>query len=367
MAEENLIAIKCLYKKLILLNLCIIHSLCHFKLSKFLALYVYLYLLKLKQKKEHNMKNLKVYSLLLVLGMFMSGSCAADPEPEQRVVMVPKKAKVSLGVWVSKVDQETLDKYNLTGGAEIQKVFEGTEAERIGLKKGDIIVNFAGQEIKDPDQLKELIGDMEEEGEVQIEIVREGKRESFQAKLKPTEIDDFSFDDFHFEFDGADIPPIPEINIPHFQGKGGFLGVKAKDISDQLKDYFEVEYGALIEKVIEESPAEKAGLKAGDVIIQINDREIKDYEDLIRTLNYYNPDEKVKVKYSRKGKENTVEVVLGEKKIHKNIFHWDGNGNKFWHEHLKNFSKEMKIKAKEMRKIGEGLKDMKINIHLYAI
>jgi len=304
MAEENLIAIKCLYKKLILLNLCIIHSLCHFKLSKFLALYVYLYLLKLKQKKEHNMKNLKVYSLLLVLGMFMSGSCAADPEPEQRVVMVPKKAKVSLGVWVSKVNQETLDKYNLTGGAEIQKVFEGTEAERIGLKKGDIIVNFAGQEIKDPDQLKELIGDMEEEGEVQIEIVREGKR---------------------------------------------------------------VEYGALIEKVIEESPAEKAGLKAGDVIIQINDREIKDYEDLIRTLNYYNPDEKVKVKYSRKGKENTVEVVLGEKKIHKNIFHWDGNGNKFWHEHLKNFSKEMKIKAKEMRKIGEGLKDMKINIHLYAI
>lgn len=313
------------------------------------------------------MKNLMVYSLLLVLGMFISGSCAADPEPEQPMVMVSKKAKVSLGVWVSKVDQETLEKYNLTGGAEIQKVFEGTEAERIGLKKGDIIVNFAGQEIENPTQLKELIRDMEEEGEVQVEIVREGKRESFQAKLKPTEIDDSSFGDFHFKFDSDDIPAIPEINIPHFQGKGGFLGVKAKDISDQLRDYFEVEYGALIEKVIEESPAEKAGLKAGDVIIQINDRVIKDYEDLIRTLNYYNPDEKVKVKYSRKGKENTVEIVLGEKKIQKNIFHWNDNGNKFLHEHLKDLSKEMKIKAKEMRKIREELKDMKINIHLYAI
>ncbi|MEJ2545021.1 MAG: PDZ domain-containing protein, partial [Calditrichaceae bacterium] len=61
-------------------------------------------------------------------------------------------------------------------------------------------------------------------------------------------------------------------------------------------------------------PAKEAGLKAGDVITKINDREVKDYRDLIRTLNFYNPGEKVTVYYSRKGSKKNVSVTLAEKK-----------------------------------------------------
>ena len=67
------------------------------------------------------------------------------------------------------------------------------------------------------------------------------------------------------------------------------------------------------------SPAEKAGIKAGDVIVSINKRSIKNFNDLVRTLNYYNPDEKVSVEISRKGDKKTVDVILGEKK-HKQAF-----------------------------------------------
>jgi len=106
----------------------------------------------------------------------------------------------------------------------------------------------------------------------------------------------------HFKFFGDESP-----------GKGGFLGVNAKTISETMLDYFEVEYGVLIEEVIKDTPAEKAGLKAGDVITKINDREIRDYKDLIRTVNFYNPGEKVTVYYSRKGSKKDVSVTLAEK------------------------------------------------------
>jgi len=101
-------------------------------------------------------------------------------------------------------------------------------------------------------------------------------------------------------------PPFPE-------EKGGYLGVRGSDLSDQLKEYFEVKQGILVEEVVEDSPAEKAGMKAGDVIYRINDRDIRDFGDLMRTINYYDPDEQITVYYVRKGKKGSVKVTLGKK------------------------------------------------------
>lgn len=101
-------------------------------------------------------------------------------------------------------------------------------------------------------------------------------------------------------------------------GKGGYLGVQVKDLSDQLQEYFEVKNGVLVEEVMKDSPAEKAGLKAGDVIVSINDRKLEDYHDLIRTVNFYNPEEKVTVSYVRKGDTEETKVVLGKKPA----YHW---------------------------------------------
>ena len=64
---------------------------------------------------------------------------------------------------------------------------------------------------------------------------------------------------------------------------------------------------------MKDSPAEKAGLKAGDVITSINDRRIEDAEDLIRTINYFNPEEEVEVVFNRKGDKKEVNAVLDKK------------------------------------------------------
>lgn len=68
--------------------------------------------------------------------------------------------------------------------------------------------------------------------------------------------------------------------------------------------------GALIQDVSKDSTADEAGLKKGDVIIKLDDKEIDDYEYLKYYLYRYNVGDKVKITYIRNGKENTTTVKL---------------------------------------------------------
>jgi len=314
------------------------------------------------------MKSVFIYVILIILAVIMSGSCAADPETEHQMVMVEKEAKVSLGVVITDVNKETLEKFDLRGGAEIIKVIDDSEAERIGLKKGDIIVKLAGKDVENPSDVKELISEMEDDGEVEIIVVRDGKRQTFQAKLAPVEIDDYimHFDD-DFNFDKFKKLPDMFKGKNWLGGKGGFLGVYARNISDQLKEYFNVEHGVLIEKIIEDSPAEKAGLEAGDVILYIEDKKIEDYEDLVRTLNYYDPEDKVKVKYSRKGSTKTADVVLGNKKLNRKKILKLGDVDKFIVKPGEDILNNFKIDKEKLLEIKEGLKDFHFDINLFII
>lgn len=267
--------------------------------------------------------------LLLVLS-FLALSMAAD---EKKVVKIKKRTGLTLGVMVSSVESDLLQKYKLKGGALIQKVLDGSEAERIGLKKGDIIIRFAGQEIENPSQIKAILRGMEEEGEVEIVIMRDGQKKTFQARVRPDKREEPLID---VEIDSLDLPDFSDWPsrlmraMPFWWGKGGYLGVQVEDLNDQLKEYFEVSHGVLIKRVFQDSPAEKAGLKAGDVILEIEKRKIEDYDDLMRTINYYNPGDTIALKYSRKGKENTISVILDKKRTKKFDFRMIPHGEKFF-------------------------------------
>ena len=102
---------------------------------------------------------------------------------------------------------------------------------------------------------------------------------------------------------------------PRTFGGNTFLGVHCEDISDQLRDYFKVKSnsGVLISEVVEDSPAETSELKAGDIIIAFNDKEIWDSFDLTRTVKEYKPKDKVVIKVVRKGRAKKINVILGER------------------------------------------------------
>ncbi|MFH1853038.1 MAG: PDZ domain-containing protein, partial [Candidatus Neomarinimicrobiota bacterium] len=96
--------------------------------------------------------------------------------------------------------------------------------------------------------------------------------------------------------------------------KEAWLGVQIQPLSEQLQKYFGVKQkgGVLVAEVTEGSPAEKAGLKAGDIILKVDDSEISSTSLLKEIIRHNKPGTEITVRYIRGGKEKTQMVKLGE-------------------------------------------------------
>ena len=96
------------------------------------------------------------------------------------------------------------------------------------------------------------------------------------------------------------------------------IGIAMADVTNSAYLYYfygikipdNVENGVIVTKVLSDSPAEKAGLESGDIIIGINDVKISSMAELKYELYKYNIGDKVKIKYNRDGKEKEVSVTL---------------------------------------------------------
>jgi serine protease Do len=94
----------------------------------------------------------------------------------------------------------------------------------------------------------------------------------------------------------------------------GWLGVQIQDIDEDLAEGFGLKHagGAAVADVVEDSPADKAGIEVGDVIVRFGDRDIDGAKTLGQAVAETDPEDKVGVKVWRNGKEKTVHVTLGE-------------------------------------------------------
>jgi serine protease Do len=99
----------------------------------------------------------------------------------------------------------------------------------------------------------------------------------------------------------------------------GFLGIALQPLSDELAKEFKLDgsTGALVAEVTTKSPAEKAGIEAGDVVVSVNDKKIDGPRELQLLVAAIAPGTKVDVKLIRDGKEKTVNVLLGERPSNK--------------------------------------------------
>lgn len=89
----------------------------------------------------------------------------------------------------------------------------------------------------------------------------------------------------------------------NFSGNGAFLGVSSEAS----------ENGAMITEVTKESAAEKAGLKAGDVIMRVGETKIANPGDLTKAIGKHKAGDKVEIAYQRKGKEQKTTAMLGKR------------------------------------------------------
>ncbi|PNV84309.1 MAG: peptidase S1, partial [Sulfurimonas sp.] len=89
-----------------------------------------------------------------------------------------------------------------------------------------------------------------------------------------------------------------------------YLGVTIADISEDMSSFYDENYGALITGVEDNSPAAKAGLKRGDLIISVNGKKIESASELKNTIGSYAPQRVVNIKFLRDKKIDIVNVTL---------------------------------------------------------
>ncbi len=227
-----------------------------------------------------------------------------------------------LGIYMQDLTREVrrgLD-IDVEKGVLISGVEDGTPAEKAGLEDGDVIITFNGTEIGSSDELSDLVRAIEPGTTVKLELIRDGKNKTIEVTLSEWPEDfgmkwkfgndfnfthDFDFShDFNFKFDGN-----------HFLSAfgGPKLGINVSELNEDLGSYFKADTGVLVLNVNEDSMAEDAGVKAGDVITAINDEEIKEIGDIHDTLSDIDEGDEFRIVVNRKGKKKSLKTTMTEK------------------------------------------------------
>jgi membrane-associated protease RseP (regulator of RpoE activity) len=217
-----------------------------------------------------------------------------------------------LGVVLSDVTPDSVKELKLPAeaGAIVREVQEGSPAAKAGLEKNDVILQFAGERVRSVAQLTRLVRETPPGRSVNLEISRGGQTRTLSAKLEASK------DQFYFNTH----VPAPHVEFPRFKNfnfvfrTGPSLGISGDELTTQLANYFGVKQGkgVLVREVVVGSAAEKAGLKAGDVIVQVEGKPVSSVGELRHALEAGTRDEKRKLSLTivRDRREQTVTVEL---------------------------------------------------------
>jgi serine protease Do len=99
--------------------------------------------------------------------------------------------------------------------------------------------------------------------------------------------------------------------IEHGSVERGYLGVTIGDLTKELRNLYKNSEGAMLIEVHEDSPAAKAGLQRGDLVLKVEDKAIKNATELKNSIGFYTPGTQVKITFERDKKIKTVTVKLG--------------------------------------------------------
>lgn len=218
-----------------------------------------------------------------------------------------------LGVYIDEVTADKAKELNLPGeyGVIISRVEPESPAAKAGLKENDVIIEYNEIRVEGTLQFNRLVRETPPGRTVTLRIVRDGKRQDVRVTIGSQES---ALRSFPFRMEGPDFSlTLPEIRIPRIElrvSSYGRLGVSVQSLTKQLGDYFGVPdgRGVLITYVAPNSPAERAGLKAGDVITALDGKEITSPYTLTRELSQREGD--ITVTIVRNKQQQSVTVRL---------------------------------------------------------
>ena len=280
---------------------------------------------------------------------------APAPRPEQRAFSFSWDSEGGyLGVQTEEVSRENFGRLGLreVRGVAVAKVLDGSPAHAAGLQDGDVIVRVNGEEISSNRKLTRLISEISPDHTAKVAVIRGGAEREINVTLGRRPMPKFADGSFAFpegleRFDFKNLPEFDkfEFKFPDMEklerykmapgqpgeplmfsfGNRRQIGVGLTPLSKQLSDHFGVTNGAMVNTVRQDSPAAKAGLKAGDIILEVDGKAVKGELDVARAIGEKNEGE-VTVTFIRGGQRQTVRVT--PEKGEGNFFeHFEWNGD----------------------------------------
>ena len=258
------------------------------------------------------------FKTALALGALAGSLLILGPDSAKARQDKPK-AKAWLGVAVQDVTESVARKNKLAdeNGAYVSQVTDDSPADSAGIRKGDVIVEFNRKQVEDADALVKEVGKLKSGDKADVAIVRKGDKKSFSVVL-------------------GKLPRSRSLALA-LRRPGGFAwmlgnhsaqGMQLMEMNDQLSEYFGVTGGSgvLVEKVEHGTAADKAGIKAGDVLQKIRARSIDDLEDVTKALRKVEDGDKIAIDVLRKGqtKSLTLEVQGDDVSSEFEFFRGDG-------------------------------------------
>lgn len=269
------------------------------------------------------------------------GAAPAGP-PTPRAPAVSEQS--FLGVVLEDVDAEDVERLGLSEqrGALIREVVDGSPATEAGFRVGDVVLSWRGEAVYSAAELTRLVRETPPGREVGVEVFRDGGRTELTVTPEEREASSFSrgrvppeararvrerlararvkWHDAREHLDEMDIRDhLEEMNVrigehgAHFRFEDrARLGVRLQSLTPQLEEYFGLgdRDGVLVASVRDGAPADSAGLRAGDVLLSVDDREVSDPAEVADAVSEGSGE--VEIRLLRRGEEMTITARLPE-------------------------------------------------------
>ena len=210
--------------------------------------------------------------------------------------------------WASRCGSWMPSRPRARAGPSSTRCAPGSAAEKAGIKKGDVIAEFDGERVRGVRHLTRLVTETPDGRTVKAAVVREGKRVDLSvtpdsgslasagpqlrgARAADAIREDAAWRRRHDLVHAAHARRgvglqggRPGEMLRAFKSEKGRLGLKIQELDGQLGEYFGTSNGVLVNSVDADSPAARAGLKAGDVVTAVNGKAVAEPSDLIEAV-----------------------------------------------------------------------------------
>jgi len=249
-----------------------------------------------------------------------------EPGDENAMVVLGDEGASWLGVESEEVTAEKAKQLKLPAerGVLLERIVPDSPAAKAGLKDNDVVTEINGQRVEGAAQFRRMIREIPAGRSLQMTVWRDGRAQTVGVTLgKSEEHGNMWFKTapraFSFQLPNIEMPDV-EVS-PNMDWGGDFnvlaggrprLGIDAEDLNGQFGTYFGAPdgEGVLVREVNSGSPAEKAGVKSGDVITSLNGERVRSLGDLREKLAGKREEKTVKVGVLRNKSEMSITVEL---------------------------------------------------------